>query len=100
MSTVEAKPDQLENGGGTAAERPPIAVENPATGQTIASVPDMDSAQVKGLVDRARAAQPSWDALGFDGRAEVMHELRRWVVANRDRVIGTIVEENGKPPEE
>jgi acyl-CoA reductase-like NAD-dependent aldehyde dehydrogenase len=97
MSTVEAKPDQLGNG---AAERPQIAVENPATGETIASVPDLDAAQVKALVDRARAAQPAWAGLGFDGRAEVMYDLRRWVVDNRERVAQTIVEENGKPADE
>jgi acyl-CoA reductase-like NAD-dependent aldehyde dehydrogenase len=100
MSTVEAKPDQVGNGGGAAAERAPIAVENPATGETIASVPDLDAAQVKALVDRARAAQPAWAGLGFDGRAEVFYALRKWVVDNRDRVAQTIVEENGKPADE
>jgi len=96
MSTVEAKPDLQENGRGAAT----IPVENPATGQTIATVPDMDSAQVKGLVERARAAFPAWRDLGFEGRAEVLYELRRWMIDNRDRLIGTIVEENGKPPDE
>ena len=96
MSTVEAKPDLQENGRGAAT----TPVENPATGQTIATVPDMDSAQVKGLVERARAAFPAWRDLGFEGRAEVLYELRRWMIDNRDRLIGTIVEENGKPPDE
>src|SRR5919204_3450062 len=100
MSTVEAKPDQADAGGNGAPERRAVAVENPATGQTVATVPDMDSAQVKELVDRARAAQPGWEALGFDGRADVMYALRRWVVENRERVAGTIVEENGKPADE
>jgi acyl-CoA reductase-like NAD-dependent aldehyde dehydrogenase len=96
MSTVEAKPELQENGRGAAS----IPVENPATGATIATVPDMDSTQVKGLVDRARTAFQAWRELGFDGRAEVLYELRRWMIDNRDRVIGTIVEENGKPPDE
>jgi acyl-CoA reductase-like NAD-dependent aldehyde dehydrogenase len=96
MSTVEAKLDLQENGRGAAT----VPVENPATGQTIATVPDMDSAQVQGLVERARAAFPAWRDLGFEGRAEVFYELRRWMIDNRDRLIGTIVEENGKPPDE
>src|SRR5690348_2397219 len=100
MSTVEAKPDQQENGGGAVSERAQIAVENPATGETIASVPDLDAAQVKALVDRARAAQPAWAELGFEGRAEVFYDLRKWVVDNRERVAQTIVEENGKPADE
>ncbi|HEY7632625.1 MAG TPA: aldehyde dehydrogenase family protein [Thermoleophilaceae bacterium] len=96
MSTVEAQPEVQDNGHGAVG----IPVENPATGETIATVPDMDSAQVKGLVDRARAAFPAWNELGFDGRAEVFYEMRRWMIENRDRVIGTIVDENGKPPDE
>src|SRR5690242_21374872 len=100
MSTVEAKPDQQENGGGAVTERAQIAVENPATGETIASVPDLDAAQVKALVDRARAAQPAWAELGFEGRAEVFYDLRKGVVDNRERVAQTIVEENGKPAHE
>jgi acyl-CoA reductase-like NAD-dependent aldehyde dehydrogenase len=99
MSTVEAGPEVQGNGRGDASAAT-FTVENPATGQTIATVPDMDAAQVKTLVERARAAQPAWEALGFDGRAEVMYEMRRWVVENRERVMRTIEEENGKPADE
>jgi acyl-CoA reductase-like NAD-dependent aldehyde dehydrogenase len=42
-----------------------IPVENPATGEIIAHVPDMSAEEVAGLVERARAAQPAWEALGF-----------------------------------
>jgi acyl-CoA reductase-like NAD-dependent aldehyde dehydrogenase len=99
MSTVEAGPEVHGNGRGDASSAT-FTVENPATGQTIATVPDLDAAQVRTLVERARAAQPAWEALGFDGRAEVMYEMRRWVVENRERVSRTISEENGKPAEE
>src|SRR3954454_9153624 len=99
MSTTEAKPE-LQGHGVAEPGAAAIPVENPATGETIATVPDMDAAQVKALVDRARKAHEAWNGIGFDGRADVMYELRRWVVENRDRVIGTIVEENGKPPDE
>jgi acyl-CoA reductase-like NAD-dependent aldehyde dehydrogenase len=99
MSTVEAGPEVQGNGRGDASAAT-FTVENPATGQTIATVPDMDAAQVKTLVERARAAQPAWEALGFEGRAEVMYEMRRWVVENRERVTKTIEEENGKPADE
>jgi acyl-CoA reductase-like NAD-dependent aldehyde dehydrogenase len=98
MSTIE-KPGLQGNGQAETAGKT-VPVENPATGEIIAHVPDMDAAQVKALVDRARAAQPAWHGLGFDGRAEVMYELRRWMVDNRDRVAATISEENGKPADE
>jgi acyl-CoA reductase-like NAD-dependent aldehyde dehydrogenase len=92
MATTEAAP--------TPATSATIAVENPATGAIVTTVPDLDAGAVAALVARARKAQPAWEALGFEGRAEVLNELRRWVVANRERVANTIVEENGKPADE
>src|SRR4051812_11639335 len=95
MATVEHESAAAQNGGGNA-----IAVENPATGATIGHVPNMGAAEVARLAERARRAQPGWDAIGFDGRAEVMSEFRRWLVRNRDRVIQTIVDETGKARED
>jgi acyl-CoA reductase-like NAD-dependent aldehyde dehydrogenase len=77
-----------------------IAVENPATGEILDYVEDMDPAQVEALVTRARLAQPAWAALGFDARAELMYELRHWLIRNRERVIRTVVQENGKTRED
>jgi acyl-CoA reductase-like NAD-dependent aldehyde dehydrogenase len=97
MATVEQQSAAAQNGAGHGNE---IAVENPATGETIAHVPDMGADQVAELVARARRAQPGWEALGYDGRAEVMHSFRRWLIRNRDRVIQTIVDETGKARED
>src|SRR3954464_9053906 len=95
MATVEHESAAAQNGGGNA-----IAVENPATGATIGHVPNMGPDEVARLAERARRAQPGWDAIGFDGRAEVMHEFRRWLVRNRDRLMDTIVSETGKARED
>jgi acyl-CoA reductase-like NAD-dependent aldehyde dehydrogenase len=96
MSTVEQEPAAAQNGAGA----PTIAVENPATGETIGHVPDLNAEQVADLARRARIAQPGWEALGFEGRREVFRELRRWFVQNRERVVQTIVEETGKTRED
>ena len=48
---------------------PGIPVENPATGETIATVPDLGTEAVAEMVARARAAQPAWEAAGFEARA-------------------------------
>jgi acyl-CoA reductase-like NAD-dependent aldehyde dehydrogenase/choline dehydrogenase-like flavoprotein len=77
-----------------------IPVENPATGETIATVPDLGPDEVRAAVARARAAQPIWEAIGFAGRAEVLLAARRWMVANAERVVGTIVGETGRPADE
>jgi acyl-CoA reductase-like NAD-dependent aldehyde dehydrogenase len=96
MATVEQQAGSAQNGSASGD----IAVENPATGETIGHVPDLSAAQVAELAVRARRAQAGWDAMGFDGRAEVMGELRRWLIRNRARVIETIVAETGKARED
>ncbi|HEX4717363.1 MAG TPA: aldehyde dehydrogenase family protein [Thermoleophilaceae bacterium] len=95
MATIETPSVQL-----TADEGSRIAVENPATGQIIGHVPDMGAAEVKHLVEVARAAQPAWSDMGFEARAKVLYRARKWMIDNRDRVVRTIVEETGKTPED
>jgi Aldehyde dehydrogenase family len=62
-----------------------LEVENPATGEVIATVPKLGAEEVRALVDRARAAQPAWEALGTDGRGEV---LLRAALARRELGAG------------
>ena len=73
-----------------------IDVENPATGEVIAQVPAMSAEQVRELCERARAAQPAWEALGFEGRGDIFRRCQKWIIDNADRVIETIVSETGK----
>src|SRR6185503_11908704 len=73
-----------------------IQVENPATGQIAGTVRNTPPGDVPGVVARARAAQPAWEALGFEGRAKVLRRAQKWVTDNQDRVIATIVSETGK----
>ena len=77
-----------------------IDVENPATGENIATVSVVAAEDVPSLVARGRAAQPGWEALGFDGRARVLRRAQKWIVDNSDRVCETIVSETGKAWEE
>src|SRR3954464_7452928 len=98
MSTLETPGRAVQLNGGDAGSQ--IPVENPATGQTIGHVPDMDAAAVKHMVDTARAAQPAWAEMGFEARAMVLYRARKWLVDNRQRVARTIVEETGKTYED
>ncbi len=77
-----------------------IEVENPATGETISTVPDLGAEQVSAMVEVARAAQPIWAAIGFEGRAEVLLAARKWMVANGERIVETICAETGRPADE
>jgi acyl-CoA reductase-like NAD-dependent aldehyde dehydrogenase len=73
-----------------------IDVENPATGRVIRSVPAVSPDDVPAMVERARAAQVGWEALGFDGRGSVLLRMQKWLVDNADSVARTLVEETGK----
>jgi acyl-CoA reductase-like NAD-dependent aldehyde dehydrogenase/choline dehydrogenase-like flavoprotein len=77
-----------------------IPVSNPATGETIGTVPDLAAAEVRRMVAAAREAQPTWAAIGFEGRAEVLLAARDWMAANAERVVTTIVSETGRPADE
>ena len=96
MSTVEEQPSVQANG----AAQGQIPVLAPATGDVITHVPDMDATQINDLVDRARAAQPGWRALGFEGRARYMLKLKDWFVENKDEVLEALIEETGKTRED
>src|SRR4051812_3085689 len=75
-----------------------IAVENPATGETIREVPVTDD--VAAMVARARAAQSAWEALGFEGRGRILRRARQWLIDHADEVVATIVAETGKAEED
>ena len=97
MATVDEHPAATN---GTAAAAGDIAVENPATGEVIAHVPDMTADQVAELARAARAAQPAWEALGFEGRGRILRRAQKWVVDHSERLIQTIVSETGKAYED
>src|SRR5437764_2769151 len=98
MATVEQKSVEASRNGG--ADGRTFAVDNPATGETIGHLPDMDSGQVADLVARARVAQKGWAERSFDERAAVMFHMRKWMIDNRDRLARTVMEENGKTRED
>ena len=66
----------------------------------IGSVPQVNGEQVTEMAARARAAQPTWAALGFEGRAKILRRAQKWTLDNSERIIKTIVAENGKSYED
>src|SRR5437899_7746390 len=98
MATVEQHLPDTHNGHAGVGEG--IPVENPATGEIVATVPDLGAEAVAEIAARARAAQPGWEAFGFDGRARVLLRAQKWVMDNAQQVISTIVSETGKTYED
>src|SRR5215831_6472973 len=98
MATVEQHLPDTHNGVTSTGEG--IPVENPATGEIIATVGDLGAEAVAELARRARVAQPGWEAYGFDGRARIMRRAQKWLLDNAEQVISTIVSETGKTYED
>ena len=72
------------NGDGGTGQRGSIPVENPATGEVIAHGPRPRRRRGRARWPRAaRAAQPGWEALGFEGRGR--DPAARAEVADRQR---------------
>jgi acyl-CoA reductase-like NAD-dependent aldehyde dehydrogenase len=90
----------IEQETGSEALEDSIAVENPATGQTITTLPATSEEQLKEMAARGRRANPGWQALGFGGRAKVLRRMQKWVLDNADRFLDTIVAESGKTRED
>jgi acyl-CoA reductase-like NAD-dependent aldehyde dehydrogenase len=97
MASVEQQSPVQTNGGPAMAT---IPVDNPATGETITAVPALGSDEIQSMVARARAAQPGWDAIGFEGRGQVLRRAQKWMLDNVDRVIEVVVSESGKTHED
>ncbi|HST54743.1 MAG TPA: aldehyde dehydrogenase family protein [Solirubrobacteraceae bacterium] len=98
MATVEQHVPSTSNGAVHGGDG--IPVENPATGEIIATVPDLDAAAVAELARKGRAAQIGWEALGFEGRGRVLLRMQKWVMDNADRITRTIMSETGKTYED
>jgi acyl-CoA reductase-like NAD-dependent aldehyde dehydrogenase len=77
-----------------------ITVENPATGQVVGRVPAVSAEALRAMAERGRAAQPAWEALGFDGRARILRRAQKWTTDNAERIAQTIVAESGKAYED
>ncbi|SDH93053.1 NADP-dependent succinate-semialdehyde dehydrogenase [Pseudomonas panipatensis] len=74
-----------------------LAVNNPATGETIGSVPKMGAAETRRAIEAADRALPAWRALTAKERA---NKLRRWfelMMENQDDLARLMTIEQGKP---
>jgi acyl-CoA reductase-like NAD-dependent aldehyde dehydrogenase len=100
MASVDTTAAQRSNGEDEARPPAEIPVENPATGEVIAHVADLSAERVAELAARGRAAQPGWQAVGFDERVRVLRRMQKWIMDNADRVVATIVSETGKTYED
>ncbi|CAM5762406.1 NAD-dependent succinate-semialdehyde dehydrogenase [Bosea minatitlanensis] len=72
-------------------------VTNPATGDVLATLPDLNREEVTAAIDAAQEAQRGWAALTGKDRAAVLRRLFDLVVANADDLAAILTAEMGKP---
>ena len=74
-----------------------IPVENPATEEVIAQVPDGTPQDVDDAVAAARAALPGWSALDSRERVRYLRLMRKALAARREEFAQVITAEMGAP---
>jgi acyl-CoA reductase-like NAD-dependent aldehyde dehydrogenase len=77
-----------------------ISVENPATGEAIGTVPLHGPDELDAIAQRARAAQPGWEAIGFEERGRVLRRAQKWMLDHAERIVQVVVSESGKTDED
>ncbi|KAJ2872503.1 hypothetical protein H4R27_006654, partial [Coemansia aciculifera] len=74
-----------------------IDIVDPATLETIGSVPDMDTGDVKLAITAATRAFASWKHTTGKERSQLLHKWLELITANKDDLARLMTLENGKP---
>ena len=72
-------------------------VDNPATGATISTVPDLGATETRRAIEAASAAWPAWQTISAKDRSTL---LRKWfdlILHHRDDLALLVTLEQGKP---
>jgi succinate-semialdehyde dehydrogenase/glutarate-semialdehyde dehydrogenase len=72
-------------------------VTNPATGDVIASVPDMGADETRAAIEAADAAWPAWRAKTAKERAAILRKLYFLMMENQEDLAQILTAECGKP---
>ena len=70
---------------------------NPSTGELVGEVPVTPPDAIPDIVERSRAAQPGWEALGHEGRARLLVEAAQGFSERAEELGRLITREMGKP---
>ncbi len=74
-----------------------IKVSNPATGESLGSVPHMGAAETRRAIDAANAAWPAWRKKSAKERAVILRKWNDLMLANADDLALIMTAEQGKP---
>ena len=71
-----------------------VVVRCPATGERVGVVPVTPRPQIEAAAARLRAAQPAWQAMGTEGRAEWLGKWRDWLLDHEDELLNLMQRES------
>ncbi|MBK6632499.1 MAG: NADP-dependent succinate-semialdehyde dehydrogenase [Betaproteobacteria bacterium] len=74
-----------------------FTVNNPASGEALAAVPDMGAAETRRAIDAADAAWPAWREKTARERAAVLRKWFELMLAHADDLALLMTSEQGKP---
>ncbi len=74
-----------------------VAVVNPATGETLGTVPMCGAAETKRAIAAAEVAQRAWARVSAKERAAILRRLNDLMLANADDLALIMTSEQGKP---
>jgi succinate-semialdehyde dehydrogenase/glutarate-semialdehyde dehydrogenase len=72
-------------------------VFNPATGETIAEVPNMAEAETRRAIEAAARAFPAWSRKTAKERAQILRKWFELIMANQEDLARIMTAEQGKP---
>jgi acyl-CoA reductase-like NAD-dependent aldehyde dehydrogenase len=74
-----------------------IAVLNPATQETVGTIPIFTDSEIAAAVERARAAQERWAATSVSNRLNLIHRFQQLLSEQKHELASVIAQEAGKP---
>ncbi|MFP6728765.1 MAG: NADP-dependent succinate-semialdehyde dehydrogenase [Alphaproteobacteria bacterium] len=74
-----------------------IDVTNPATGETLGTVPKMGADETRRAIEAANVAYPAWRALTAKARAVILRKFFELIMANQEDLAQLMTAEQGKP---
>src|SRR6516162_7227940 len=80
-----------------ALNRGTIPVTNPATGDTLGTVPRMGAEETRQAIEAADKALPAWRAKTAKERAQILRKMYDLMMANQEDLATLMTAEQGKP---
>jgi succinate-semialdehyde dehydrogenase/glutarate-semialdehyde dehydrogenase len=74
-----------------------LAVDNPATGRAIGTVPNVGAEETRRAIEAANAAWPGWRARTARERANILRKWSDLMLANQEDLAVLMTTEQGKP---